>query len=127
MRTYGKLLAAALALSALPLLYACDGPTPPKPLSVSPVYTKVYVGQMVQLCATTFDGRDAEEALGEPVHWSSTDASVAEVTDGGWVRGLKPGNVTIAAGCRSHCGSARVMVAATDPGSHEMDPPGGAR
>jgi uncharacterized protein YjdB len=93
---------------------------------VSPVYTKVYVGQMVQLSATTLDGGDPEVVLGEPVKWSSTDASVAEVTDGGWVRGLKPGNVTIAAGCQGHCGSARVMVAA-DPGSDEEGPPGGAR
>jgi uncharacterized protein YjdB len=127
MRTYGKLLAAALALSALPVLYACDGPVPPKALSVSPVYTKVYVGQMVQLCATTTDGRDPKVVYGEPVKWSSTDASVAEVSEDGWVKALTPGNTTIAAGCQGYCGSARIMVAATDPGSHEMDPPGGAR
>ena len=127
MRTYGKLLAAALALSAFPVLYACDGPVPPKALSVSPVYTKMYVGQMVQLRATTLNGQDPAKAYGEPVRWSSTDASVAEVDDDGWVMAVKPGNVTIAAGCQGHCGGARIMVIATDPGSHEMDPPGGAR
>jgi hypothetical protein len=134
MRTYGKLLAAALALSALPLLYACDPPIEPKPLSVSPVYSKIYVGQMVQLCAS-LNVEDAEPLEEGEFQWSSTDPSVAEVSEAtgcddgesaGWVKALTPGNVTIAAGCRDYCGSARVMVLA-DPGGHEMDPPGGAR
>jgi len=89
---------------------------------VSPVFANVYVGQMVQFSAT-LNGRT--EATGDDeIQWSTIDPSVAEVSEDGWVTGLKPGNVTIAAGCRNHCGTARVMGLA-DPGSDEEGPSGG--
>ena len=124
MKTYGKLLAAALALSALPLLYACDGPFDPRdrPVVVSPAYAKIYVGQMVQLCAT-LNGNAAKVAAGGKVRWSSTDPFVAEVSEDGWVHGLKPGIVIITGGCGEYCGTARVVVSADTPGPE--DPPRG--
>jgi hypothetical protein len=125
MRTYGKLLAAALALSALPMVYACDDTLTQDPLTVSPVYAKVYVGQTVQLNAT-FDRN--KNVVVDGVAWSSTDADIAEVSQDGLVTGLKPGRVTIAAGCASHCGTALVVVINDRPGPQDEDPySGGGR
>lgn len=124
MRTYGKLLAAALALGALPLLYACDDQGPPDPLTVSPVYAKVYVGQAVQLHAT-FSGTTSRV---DGVAWSSTDATIADVSQDGLVTGVKPGRVTIAAGCSHYCGTALVVVFKDTPGPQDEDPyTGGGR
>jgi hypothetical protein len=127
MKRHAKLLAAALALSVLPLLYACDDNiTDPdeRPVIVSPAYAKLYVGQMVQLSAT-LNGPATEASMnGHKVLWSSSDPFVARVSEDGWVQGLKAGHVTITGGCGQYCGTARVVVSADTPGEEDI-PPGG--
>lgn len=129
MKPYAKLLAAVLVLSALPFLYACDeNPYDPdqRPVIVSPAHSLIYVGQMVQLCAT-LNGPAVEAAAGDhEVQWSSTDPSVAQVSENGWVRGIRPGTVIITGGCGEYCGTARVTVSTDMPGEEGL-PPGGGR
>jgi hypothetical protein len=131
MKTYAKLPALALALSAIPLLYACGEspvfPPPDAPVAVAPLYAKVYVGgQRIRLQATlSGPALEAYEA-GEAMLWSSDDPFVARVSEDGWVEGLKPGNVIITGGCGVYCATARISVSADTPGGDE-DPSGGPR
>lgn len=117
MRTYGKLLAAALALSALPLLYACDGPTPPSE-TLSPAYAKIAVGQVVQF--------QAPGELGE-VEWASRDPEVAEVSGDGRVTGLKTGRAIISGTCENQCRTALVEVIDYAPWPPDRDPKTGGK
>jgi hypothetical protein len=120
MRTYGKLLAAALALSALPLLYACEGVTPPETETLSPAYAKIAVGGIVQF-------QTPAKPRGRMVEWASGDPEVAEVSGDGWVTGLKPGGAIIRGDCGQYCPTALVVV--IDPvGPQDPDPEtGGAK
>jgi hypothetical protein len=114
MRTYGKLLAAALALSALPLLYACDVVDPPPTLS--PAYAKIAVGQVVVF-----------ETPGPDVEWASSDPKVAEVSGDGWVTGLKPGRAIISGDCGDYCPTALVEVIDYAPWPPDRDPKTGGK
>lgn len=123
MKTKAKLMAVALALSAIPLLYACDDSpfVPPKdrPVVITPVYAKIHVGQRVQLHAT-LNGPAMEARMdGNDILWSSGDPFVVRVFEDGWVEGLKPGNVIITGGCGTYCATARVMVSDDTPGGGE--------
>lgn len=117
MRTYGKLLAAALALGALPLLYACDDPIRP-PDTLSPAYAKIAVGQVVQF-QTTPPTREVE--------WASHDPEVAEVSGDGRVTGLKPGRAIISGDCGDHCPTALVEVINYAPWPPDRDPKTGGK
>ena len=118
MRTYGKLLAAALALSALPLLYACDVVDPPPTLS--PAYAKIAVGQVVQF-------QTPDTMLPHEVEWASHDPEVAEVSGEGRVTGLKPGRAIISGTCESQCRTALVEVIDYAPWPPDRDPKTGGK
>jgi hypothetical protein len=81
----------------------------------------ITVGQTTQASVTMQDrrGRPIERA----VQWSSSDPSIASVSDSGLVKGIAPGNVTITAQHRTVTGSAPLKVAAADSSQPPPPPP----
>ena len=93
-----------------------DSPTKPQPLapariSITPsTATLESIGQTVQFSATVRD-RQGGSVPGVDVMWSSSDASIANVTQSGLVTALRNGAVTIRAAASGLEGRATVTVA----------------
>jgi Bacterial Ig-like domain (group 2) len=94
-----------VAASALLLLSGCgavdDGGRVagiPKPASVKILVpsTELFVGQSVQLTATAQDDAGADLAAGDPT-WTSSNASVAQVSETGLLQAMSAGSATIKA------------------------------
>lgn len=94
-----------------------DGPSGlPKPAQVS-IATKIdelFVGQSLQLSATALDASGAEMAAGDAT-WSSTNASIAQVTETGMLMALAPGPVTLRASIAGVSATVNVTVEALPP------------
>jgi uncharacterized protein YjdB len=75
-------------------------------LSVSPSEIALVAGQSRQL-SSSFAPEGAQKG---PVSWKSSDASVAEVTEAGFVRAVKPGKARITASSGGLSGSAELTV-----------------
>lgn len=103
-----------LLIAVIPLLWACDTGVEPVPVGgviIAPVESELTVGSSVQLSATV-QSTTGSSMPGHPVTWSSTAASVAEVTTGGMVSALTPGNATISATSEGESASVTFTVAA---------------
>ena len=78
-------------------------------VSVRPTTASLFLGQSATLTATVMDANGAIVSGGIVV-WSSSDASVATVTQTGQVRALTSGTVTISATSDGKSGSAIVTI-----------------
>jgi hypothetical protein len=83
----------------------------------------IAVGQTTQASVTMQDrrGRPIERA----VQWSSSDPSIASVSDSGLVKAIAPGSVMITAQHRTVTGSAPLKVTAADSSQPPPPPPPG--
>lgn len=91
------------------------GATKIKTITVSPSFSSIQAGASVQLTATT---KPASTSL---IAWSSSNQSVATVSQSGLVAGVAAGSATITASAEGKSGSASVTVtAAPPPGSVVM-------
>jgi uncharacterized protein YjdB len=70
--------------------------------------SSIKVGETTQASVTLLDRRGV--AINRPVQWSSSDTTIATVSDSGLVRGVAPGNVNIVARNRTVTGSAPLTV-----------------
>jgi hypothetical protein len=70
--------------------------------------SSIKVGETTQASVTMLDRRGV--AITRPVQWSSSDTTIATVSDSGLVRGVAPGNVNIVARNRTVTGSAPLTV-----------------
>src|SRR5690348_5025982 len=84
-----------------------DGPVVTR-VDVSPGSANIFVGKTATLTATPKDV-DGATVTGKSIAWSSSDQSVATVSNG-VVTAVKPGNVTITAAVGSVQGTATVAV-----------------
>jgi hypothetical protein len=75
--------------------------------------TSIKAGETTQASVILRDRRD--KPISAPVQWSSSDTTVAVVSDSGVVRGIAPGSVSIIATNRTVTGSAPLTVTAADP------------
>jgi hypothetical protein len=110
----------AICWSAIVALVACTsdaGTTKPDPvstISVTLVSGQIAIGGQTQANA---EARDANGAVisGQTTAWSTSDATVAAVSAGGMVTGLKAGSASIIATIQNTSGSAEIIVATTPP------------
>jgi uncharacterized protein YjdB len=114
---------AGFALAFLALLVACgenSAPIPAVPeaaaIQLTPTSINVVVGADSQLVAVVTDGSGAVIANAR-VAWSSTDPSVAWVSDAGVLRGLAAGTATITAITGQHIATAKATVLAPPAGN----------
>ncbi len=104
---------------ALLLVAACDsGPVaPPGPTvaSVSIVASvgDLQIGETAQLSAILRDAQGGP-VTGAAITWSTSDGSIASVSDGGLVTGLGNGNVTITASAQGRSGTIGIPVRPPD-------------
>ena len=108
----------AAALGALLLINGCGaagdggGPTGlPKPASIKILVpsAELYVGQSIQLTATAMDADGNEIASGDPT-WSTSNASVAQITETGLVQAMSTGSATLTASIAGKSASMGVTV-----------------
>ncbi|HMC72056.1 MAG TPA: Ig-like domain-containing protein, partial [Mycobacteriales bacterium] len=88
-------------------------------VAVNPRSVLVPVGQSVQLSAVPLDAHGTPVA-GRVVSWTTSDSSVAAVTNDGRVGGVAPGRATITATSEGRSGTTSVTV--TAPGGKVPDP-----
>ena len=91
-------------------------------VEVSPVTPTILVGQMAQLTALPKDER-GEPLPGDAVTWSSSDTSVATVTESGLVLAVAAGTAMITATTEGRTGTATVTVSA-ERSTPTNEPPG---
>ena len=84
-------------------------PPPVATVTVSPATASVFVPETTTLTATTKDA-NGNTLTGRSVAWSTSNALVATVTQGGVVTGVAPGTATITATSEGKSGSATVTV-----------------
>jgi hypothetical protein len=89
---------------------------------VNPSGASVAVGQTTTLWATLFDAR-GNILTGRPVVWSSSNPSVATVSQTGEVTGVAPGSATISATSGAKSGSVAVVVTPAVVDRVEVTPP----
>ena len=85
-------------------------------VSVTPIMGSVLVNGVLQLTATAKDA-SGNVISGQPVTWSSGNASVATVSSGGLVTGLTAGTVVITATIGGTSGVAQITVGSLAGGS----------
>jgi len=85
-------------------------PVPVASVAVAPATLEIEVGATGSLSAATFD-REGNELEGRSVAWSSSDETVATVSQEGVVTGVAGGAATITATSEGQSGSASVTVA----------------
>ena len=90
-------------------------------IQVSLASDSIQVGQTTQASATMQDrrGRPVER----PVQWSSSDTTIARVSDSGLVTGVAPGSVNIIASYRLVVGSALLACLPSDSAPPPPPPP----
>jgi uncharacterized protein YjdB len=86
-------------------------PVPVASVTVSPATLSVPVGQTGQLTVTLMDASGGTLS-GRVVTWSSSQTSVATVSDSGVVTGISTGTATVTASSEGQSGSATVTVVA---------------
>jgi len=89
-----------------------DGPTglpTPAEVRISSPATELYVGQSIQLSATALDAAGADLAAGDAT-WTSTNASVAQITETGRLLAMAPGSATLRATISGKSASMSVTV-----------------
>jgi len=75
--------------------------------------SSIKVGEKTQASVILKDRRGG--VIDRPVQWSSSDTTIATVSDSGLVRGVAPGSVNIVARNKTVTGSASLTVTASDP------------
>lgn len=90
-------------------------------LSVSPASANMTVGQTQQLSATAKDAND-NILTGRTVTWTSSNTSVASVSNGGLVAAVGAGVVTITATCEGKTSSSSITVSAVPVASVAVSP-----
>ena len=95
------------------ILVPGTGPGAARNIRVSPTLSTIQVGAIVQMTATLLDAA-GNEVPGN-ASWSSSNLTVASVTNQGLVRGLAAGASTITASSGTLSGGASVTV--VDPAS----------
>jgi len=75
--------------------------------------SSIKVGEKTQASVILKDRRGG--VIDRPVQWSSSDTTIATVSDSGLVRGVAPGGVNIVARNKTVTGSAPLTVTASDP------------
>jgi hypothetical protein len=83
-------------------------PEPIASISVTPTIDTLIVGETVQLTATARDANN--NVVTRPVTWTSTNASVASVSNSGLVTAIGDGVVTISASADGRSASANITV-----------------
>lgn len=101
MKKFSRILSVIIALlmCLTVVLVACDKP---KPLTLDKTNIKLVVKGTMQLKVTNADGK---------IEWSSSDKSIATVSDDGVVTAVKNGNATITAKSDGRTGTCEVLVA----------------
>jgi hypothetical protein len=99
------------------LATACGGSDSTGPVPVSDVIlnrttAQLAVGDSVLLTASMRDA-DGNTLTGRDVDWTSTNGSVASVSNAGWVKALQSGTTTITATSESITAQAQITVSAT--------------
>jgi uncharacterized protein YjdB len=96
-------------------------PVPVARVDVSPATGSVFIGQSLQLSATSEDSTGAT-LTGRAVTWTSSAPSTASVSSNGLVTGLFPGNVTITATSEGKSGTAQLAVTLVPVNSVQIIP-----
>src|SRR5207302_6865370 len=91
-------------------------------VDVTPPSVSVQAGQTVQLTATPRDANGAPLS-GRTVTWSSSNTSVATVSNGGLVSGITPGSATITATSEGKSGTSASTVTPVTVATVEVTPP----
>src|SRR5213076_3051662 len=91
-------------------------------VDVTPPSASVQAGQTVQLTATPKDANGAPLS-GRTVTWSSSNTSVAAVSNSGLVSGVTPGSATITATSEGKSGTSSVTVTNVPVATVEVTPP----
>lgn len=116
-----KILAAAIALTAVCCAAACGGEKPSEEnveISISKTEIELFEGESVRLTVTV----SPADAKDKNIEWRSSDAAVATVDDG-VVTGKKAGETTITARTNEKTVSCKVKVKAKeDSGSSSSSP-----
>ena len=125
MSRHTKLLSAAFLLSALPLLFACDGPTGPEEQAIilHPASATLSVGQSMQFKATV-NGPAARADGDDELQWFSSNPDVAEETEDGLVFAKAEGDAAIRARYNGYVGAAWVTVQYRNDEGEEGEPDG---
>lgn len=90
-------------------------------VTIAPIGGAIGVGSTVQLSAVVRDLSGAV-LIGQPVVWTSSNASIASVSDAGLVTGLVPGSVTIFAMSGDKRGESAITVTPTPVASVVITP-----
>src|SRR5438094_367048 len=90
-------------------------------VDVTPPSASVQAGQTVQLTATPKDANGAPLS-GRTVTWSSSNTSVATVSNSGLVSGVTPGSATITATSEGKSGTSTITVTPVPVASVEVTP-----
>ena len=92
-------------------------------VTVAPSPLAITVGQTSQLVATA---RDANNSVvsGRPVSWSSSNTSVATVSDAGVLKAVAAGTTTVTATIDGKSGTAAITVSSVPVASVTLQPPG---
>ncbi|WP_181438690.1 fibronectin type III domain-containing protein [Paenibacillus sambharensis] len=85
-----------MEMPAMPRIYTAGAGAPVTGIAVEPGKADVKVGEQLQLKAVI----SPAGASDKQVTWTSADRSIAEVSEGGVVTGVKPGRTTITAATR---------------------------
>src|SRR5205807_1505175 len=91
-------------------------------VDVTPATASVQAGQTVQLTATPKDASGAPLS-GRTVTWSSSNTTVATVSNSGLVSGVTPGTATITATSEGKSGTSSVTVTNVPVATVEVTPP----
>jgi uncharacterized protein YjdB len=97
-------------------------PTPVASVRLSATNRAMLVGESLQLDAEPLDGAGTVLA-GRPVTWTTTNPSVATVTDDGLVTALSQGGAVIRASVEARSAVASITVTAVPVASIEVSPP----
>src|SRR5213078_1107518 len=91
-------------------------------VDVTPPSASVQAGQTVQLTATPKDANGAPLS-GRTVTWSSSNTSVAAVSNSGLVSGVTPGSATVTATSEGKSGTSTITVTPVPVASVDVTPP----
>src|SRR5437660_3714475 len=97
-------------------------PVPVASVEVTPATASVQAGQTVQLTATPRDA-GGNPLSGRTVTWSSSNTSVAAVSNSGLVSGVTPGSATITATSEGKSGTSSVTVTNVPVATVDVSPP----
>lgn len=120
-RTIGTVLIAASARGRDAFASVTVNPTPIGTIRVSAEHRSMLVGESVQLTAQALDSR-GNVLSGRPITWSTSDASIASVTESGLVTAIAPGGTIITARAEGNSAVASITVAQVPVASVRVQP-----